>query len=340
MRSDELKRLRKDFELQAGKYLDLTLSVYVESADRTNDPPAVRQPNHKVMLWQYLADALPSDGTRDPRDPIDFQMDRFGFVNASASAFALIEGPETGLFCRMASRAGSLIPDAIRLSLGTEIMANVVHSSSPVKPVFAVNSDPISTWLNFVLVTLAVFQPERFTRQKLPIDPFAASLAAFDHLLDRLKEPYPSRNAAPTSLWEQQFDVSLSFPGEKRPFVAQVAAGLRECSVKVFYDKDFEAELARPDLDVLLQRIYHDNSKLVVVFICRDYKQKEWCGLEWRAIRDLIKKKRGHNLMLFRFDDADVGGLLSIDGYIDLRDRTPEDAVRAILQRTAAQATD
>lgn len=57
MPSDELKRLRKDFELQAGKYSDLTLSVYVESADRTNDPPPVRQPNHKVMLWQYLGDA-------------------------------------------------------------------------------------------------------------------------------------------------------------------------------------------------------------------------------------------------------------------------------------------
>jgi hypothetical protein len=267
-------------------------------------------------------------------------MDRFGFVNTAASAFALIEGPETGLFCRMASRAGSLIPDAVRLKLGTEIMANVVHSSSPVKPAFAVNSDPISTWLNFVLVTLTVFQPERFTRQKLPVDPFAASLVALDHLLDRLQEPYPSRNAAPTSLWKKQFDVSLSFPGEKRPFVSQVAAGLRERSVNVFYDQYFEAELARPNLDVLLQHIYHDCSKLVVVFICRDYEQKEWCGLEWRAIRDLIKKKRSQNLMLFRFDDAEMAGLLSIDGYIDLRDRTPEDAVRAILQRTAAQATD
>lgn len=240
----------------------------------------------------------------------------------------------------MASRAGSLIPDAVRLKLGTEIMANVVHSSSPVKPAFAVNSDPISTWLNFVLVTLTVFQPERFTRQKLPVDPFAASLVALDHLLDRLQEPYPSRNAAPTSLWKKQFDVSLSFPGEKRPFVSQVAAGLRERSVNVFYDQYFEAELARPNLDVLLQHIYHDCSKLVVVFICRDYEQKEWCGLEWRAIRDLIKKKRSQNLMLFRFDDAEMAGLLSIDGYIDLRDRTPEDAVRAILQRTAAQATD
>ena len=337
MRSDELRRLRKDFELQAGKYSDLTLSVYVESADRTNDPPAVRQPNHKVVLWQYLGDALPPDGTRDP---IDLQRDRFGFVSAAASAFALIEGPETGLFCRMASRAGSLIPYAVRLSLGTEIMANVVHSTSPVKPAFAVNSDPISTWLNLVLVCLAVFQPERFTRQKLPVDPFAASLAAFDHLLEHLHEPYPSRNSAPTSPWAKQFDVSLSFPGEKRSFVSQVAAGLRKRSVNVFYDQDFEAELARPDLDVLLQRIYHDCSKLVVVFICRDYEQKEWCGLEWRAIRDLIKKRQGQNLMLFRFDDAEVAGLLSIDGYIDLRGRTPEDAVKAVLQRIKAQATD
>ena len=28
-------------------------------------------------------------------------------------------------------------------------------------------------------------------------------------------------------------------------------------------------------------------------FYAASYNQKEWCGLEWRAVRDLIKRKRG-----------------------------------------------
>jgi hypothetical protein len=44
----------------------------------------------------------------------------------------------------------------------------------------------------------------------------------------------------------------------------------------VFYDEDFRAQLARPNLDMLLQRIYLQNSDLVVVFLSTDYSEKEF----------------------------------------------------------------
>jgi hypothetical protein len=131
--------------------------------------------------------------------------------------------------------------------------------------------------------------------------------------------------------------VALSFPGEKREFVSQVAEGLKERLGDIFYDHYFEAELAQPDLDILLQRIYHDNSDLIVIFTCEDYDKKEWCGLEWRAIRDLLKKRKGNIIMPMRFDDTVIPGLFSIDGYIDLRGRTPEQIVNLICQRINGQ---
>ena len=42
---------------------------------------------------------------------------------------------------------------------------------------------------------------------------------------------------------------------------------------------------------------------------------------------------------MFRFDDDEVAGLFSIDGYIDLRDRTPQDAIDAIIQRRQSQVS-
>src|SRR5688572_10982218 len=105
------------------------------------------------------------------------------------------------------------------------------------------------------------------------------------------------------SVQQKRFSIALSYPGEKRPFVAQVAAQLRsQLGSRLFYDKDYEAELARPNLDIYLQGIYHDDSELIAVFLCADYERKDWCGLEWRVVRDLIKRRQASAIMPLRFD--------------------------------------
>lgn len=136
-------------------------------------------------------------------------------------------------------------------------------------------------------------------------------------------------------LEEIRFKVALSFPGEKRGFVEAVATELKGRLPRgaVFYDRDFTAQLARPNLDTLLQRIYLNNSDLVVVFLCKEYQQKEWCGLEWRAVREIIKNKSDHAVMFMRFDAAPADGMLSIDGYVDLSSLTPVEAARMIVER-------
>jgi hypothetical protein len=133
----------------------------------------------------------------------------------------------------------------------------------------------------------------------------------------------------------KRFRVALSFPGERRGFVGKVAESLVKEFGKeeVFYDKNFEAELARLDLDTYLQGIYHKDSELIVVFLCAEYEKKEWCGLEWRAIRDLIKNKKAWEIMFVRFDDAEIPGAFSIDGYVSAEGREPEEIAKRIVER-------
>lgn len=141
---------------------------------------------------------------------------------------------------------------------------------------------------------------------------------------------------------EMRFKVALSFPGEYRDYVAAVAEEVKKRlgNGAVFYDKDFTAQLARPNLDTLLQRIYISNSDLIVVFLCTDYERKEWCGIEWRAIRQIIKNKNDHAIMFMRFDAADVSGSMSIDGYVDLKEHTPLQAARMIVERVRLNDSD
>ena len=139
---------------------------------------------------------------------------------------------------------------------------------------------------------------------------------------------------------KRRFAVALSFPGEHRTLVETVANALERAlrRERVFYDKFHEVELAGLNLDLKLERFYSEDSDLVVVFVCREYNEKEWCGIEWRSIRDLMKKKSrpDTDVMFVRLDDESLPGLLSIDGYLDVGDKSGREIADAIIQRWSA----
>jgi hypothetical protein len=134
---------------------------------------------------------------------------------------------------------------------------------------------------------------------------------------------------------KKRFDVALSFPGEYRKQIKAVADNLSKTlgADHVLYDEYYEAEFARPDLDTYLQTLYHNQSELIVVFLCAEYDKKEWCGLEWKAIRDLMNKKEKSAIMFMRFDKAEIPGLFLGDGYVDIAKREADEIARLILQR-------
>lgn len=155
-------------------------------------------------------------------------------------------------------------------------------------------------------------------------------------------EPKGDLPRGPEQPGAKRFRVALSFPGEKREFLCAVADHLAATigQERVFYDEYYKAELARPDLDTYLQGLYHDDSDLIAVFLCADYDKKEWCHLEWRAIRDMIKRREAAAIMLFRFDDTEVPGLFSIDGYVSVVDLSAHDVAALILKRLESNARE
>ena len=133
-----------------------------------------------------------------------------------------------------------------------------------------------------------------------------------------------------------EFDVALSFPGEIRPLVRSVAMELEKLlgPNACFYDDNYISQLARPSLDTFLQTIYRDRSKLIVVFLSADYQRKDWCGIEFRAIRNIIVERNYDRIMFIRTDDGDVDGVLPTDGYVDARKFTPAHIARFICERS------
>ncbi|CAF1113154.1 unnamed protein product [Adineta steineri] len=139
-----------------------------------------------------------------------------------------------------------------------------------------------------------------------------------------------------------RFDVAFSFAGEIRNRVSQIADKLcvkinrQDGRKPIFYDNYHKAELARPNLDLYLHTIYRYQTRLIVVFMCDEYSRKEWCGLEARAIRSLLKTHQSDRIMLLTVDGKRIEGVLDIDGYMDISQENDDNVVDAIHSRLEA----
>jgi len=103
----------------------------------------------------------------------------------------------------------------------------------------------------------------------------------------------------------------------------------------VLYDRHHTAEFADADLAFNLPDLYRKESDLIVVVLCGEYVEREWCGLGWRAIYSHIKNGNSKQVMLFRADDTEIRGLHDLEGFVPVDAFTPDEAVTLILQRLA-----
>jgi hypothetical protein len=150
------------------------------------------------------------------------------------------------------------------------------------------------------------------------------------------KPPWCIIRANSVDISTHVFDVALSFPGEARALVEKIARELEKQlgPNSYFYDDNYVSQLARPSLDILLQGIY-SRAKIDVVFLSADYQRKNWCGIEFRSVRELIFNRESARVMFVRTDDGDVEGVFKTDGYVDARKFSPDTIAHFICERLA-----
>jgi hypothetical protein len=129
---------------------------------------------------------------------------------------------------------------------------------------------------------------------------------------------------------ETIFDIALSFAGEDRSYVDQVANLLKQRGVKVFYDLFEEDKLWGKNLYDYLTDIYQNQARYTIIFISESYNKKLWTNLERKAMQARAFQESEEYILPARFDDTQISGVLQTTGYLDLRNRTPEQLVEII----------
>ncbi len=136
-----------------------------------------------------------------------------------------------------------------------------------------------------------------------------------------------------------EYDVALSFAGENRAYVEEVANNLRLKGVRVFYDLFEEANLWGKNLYEYLSDIYQSKAQYTVLFISGFYNQKLWTNHERVSMQARAFQESREYILPARFDDTEIPGILKTVGYIDLKNKTPEELATLIEKKVKKDQT-
>ncbi|MGA9754870.1 MAG: TIR domain-containing protein [Desulfobaccales bacterium] len=132
---------------------------------------------------------------------------------------------------------------------------------------------------------------------------------------------------------EKQFEVALSFAGEGRQYVEEVASNLRKMGIKVFYDKYEIVTLLGKNLYDHLQDVYQNKARYTVMFISKHYAEKVWTNHERKSAQAKAFVSNQECILPARFDDTEIPGLLPTVGYINASDYSPKELANLIKEK-------
>ena len=140
------------------------------------------------------------------------------------------------------------------------------------------------------------------------------------------------------------YKYGLSFPGEKREgWVDELAFKLVESCYgdqsKVLYDLFHQGVNARPGLIDYLPEEYC-KCELIIVFLCKEYADKNWCRKEWNVVQCIARDKdQRHRVMYLWLGEREEAVLQELglnwdeDGLAQVDSLKPDEIKSLVFQR-------
>ena len=130
-----------------------------------------------------------------------------------------------------------------------------------------------------------------------------------------------------------QHEVALSFAGEQRAYVEEVADALQSRGIAVFYDGFEKVQLWGKDLVEELHNVFANRADHVVMFISQEYVEKVWPTHERRSILSRAVQEKSEYILPVRFDDTPIPGLPTSIKYEQADDHTPAELAAMIAEK-------
>ena len=132
---------------------------------------------------------------------------------------------------------------------------------------------------------------------------------------------------------DRTYQVALSFAGEQRDYVEDVARHLAARSIDVFYDGFQQTWLWGRDGVEAFYEVFAETSNFVVMFISAEYVAKPWTRHERKSALSRMLMEESEYVLPVRFDDTPVPGLSESIQYLEANDFTPAQLASAIIEK-------
>jgi hypothetical protein len=132
---------------------------------------------------------------------------------------------------------------------------------------------------------------------------------------------------------DHEYDVCLSFAGEQREYVQEVAAALKEDGVRVFYDDYEKVALWGKDLYEHLDYIYGRAARYCVLFASSNYADKVWTNHERKSAQARAISENREYVLPVRFDETEIPGLRPTVGFVEASSLMPEELAGLVREK-------
>jgi TIR domain len=164
------------------------------------------------------------------------------------------------------------------------------------------------------------------------IGSFPDYLARIVDLLEPPEAAVPAQLAPVEAPSSGEYEVALSFAGEERPYVEEVAKELKLLGVRAFYDKHETAYLWGRHLNEAFETVY-SHAPFVVMFVSSSYVNKAWPTHERRTATTAALLNKRDSVLPVRFDDTPVPGLGPEISFVSSADFTATQLAALIVER-------
>ncbi len=130
-----------------------------------------------------------------------------------------------------------------------------------------------------------------------------------------------------------KYEIALSFAGEDRHYVEEVAQCLTNNNITVFYDEFEESNLWGKDLYVYLDEIYRKQSRYCIMFLSEHYAKKLWTSHERASAQARAFEQHEEYILPVKLDNTEIPGIRPTIGYLDGNKLSPDKICAAILKK-------
>lgn len=136
------------------------------------------------------------------------------------------------------------------------------------------------------------------------------------------------------------YDVCLSFAGENRKYVREVAEELKSRGVRVFFDEYAQVDMWGKDLYIHLDEIYRNTARYCVIFASKHYAKKVWPSHERQSAQARAIAQNVEYILPAKFDDTEIPGIRPTIGYINIKQIKPLAFADLIVEKIGKHQTE